>query len=136
MRIGFFGGDVQKLVEDCTVLQPTFFPSVPRLYNRIYGKLQDKFKEATGCKGSLVNGGVSSKLSKLTGGGGFSHCFYDKLVFGKVKAMLGGKVKVMLTGSAPIDGKVLNLLKVCFCCPIIEGYGMTETSGGSFTTFP
>jgi len=75
-------------------------------------------------------------MSKLVIGGGFNHCLYDKLVFGKVKAMLGGKVKAMLTGSAPIDGKVLNFLKVCFCCPIVEGYGMTETCGGSFTTFP
>jgi long-chain acyl-CoA synthetase len=136
MRIGYFSGDPLKLMEDCAILQPTFFPSVPRLYNKIYGKLIDKFKEATGIKGSLINTAVSSKLAKLQSGGGFTHCLYDKIVFNKVKAMLGGKVKVMLTGSAPIDGKVLNMLKICFCCPIIEGYGMTESSGGSLTTFP
>lgn len=39
MRAGYFSGDVTKLVEDCGVLKPTIFPSVPRLYNRIYGKI-------------------------------------------------------------------------------------------------
>jgi len=84
----------------------------------------------------LVNSAVASKIAKLDSGGGVNHCFYDKIVFKKVKAMLGGKVKVMLTGSAPIDGKVLKFLKACFCCPIIEGYGMTETCAGSLITFP
>jgi long-chain acyl-CoA synthetase len=44
---------------------------------------------------------------------------------------LGGKVRMMLTGSAPIDKTVMETLKVCFCCPFLEGYGMTETAAGS-----
>lgn len=64
------------------------------------------------------------------------HSFYDMLVFNKVKAMLGGKVKFMLTGSAPIAGDVLDFLKVCFCAHIVEGYGMTESGGGSCATYP
>jgi long-chain acyl-CoA synthetase len=41
----------------------------------------------------------------------------------------------MITASAPISGEVLNFMKICFSCPIAEGYGMTETSGGSVCTF-
>lgn len=136
MKIGFFGGNVLKLTEDCAILKPTFFPSVPRLYNKIYGRIKDKFKDATGCKAKLVNSAVTTKVANYENGKGVTHCFYDKLVFSKVKALLGGKVKVMLTGSAPIDGSVLKFLKCCFCCPIIEGYGMTETCAGSLITHP
>lgn len=117
-------------------MKPTLFPSVPRLYNKIYGRIKDKFKDAKGCKLKLVNSAVQSKLRKYEAGNGLNHCLYDKLVFSKVKALLGGKVKSMITGSAPIDGGVLKFLKVVFCCPIVEGYGMTETCAGSFTTHP
>lgn len=48
--------------------------------------------------------------------------------------MLGGSVRKMLTGSAPIDKEVLNYLKVCFSCPITEGYGLTESCGGACRT--
>lgn len=64
------------------------------------------------------------------------HACYDKLVFNKMKARLGGQVRFMITGSAPIDQTVLEYLKVCFCCPFLEGYGLTETSGGSSVTLP
>lgn len=47
VSIGFYSGDVTKLTEDAQVLKPTCFPSVPRLYNRIYSLLNAKFKSGT-----------------------------------------------------------------------------------------
>lgn len=135
MRAGFFAGNVQKLTNDIQVLKPTFFPSVPRLYNRIYSQIQAKMKEAKGMKGYLVQKAVSDKLYYLRNDQGLVHSIFDSLVFQKMKDMLGGKVRIMITGSAPISGDVLDFLKICFCCPIYEGYGMTETCAGSVTTF-
>ena len=57
------------------------------------------------------------------------------MIFNKMKYILGGKVRVMITGSAPISSDVLDFLKVCFSCPIIEGYGLTETCGSSTMTY-
>lgn len=135
MQCGFYSGDPLKLVsDDLPALQPTLFPSVPRLYNRIYGKIKDKLALATGIKKTLVDKAVASKLAGLRSSGKVTHCLWDKLVFNKVKAMLGGRVRFMITGSAPISSDVLDFLKICFCAPIAEGYGMTETSAGSVLT--
>jgi long-chain acyl-CoA synthetase len=60
---------------------------------------------------------------------------YDKYIFSKVQAMLGGQIRVIVTGSAPIDKAVMELLKVCFACPIGEGYGLTETCASTTLTF-
>lgn len=53
---------------------------------------------------------------------------WDKLIFAKLKAMLGGNVRYMVTGSAPIDPNVASFIKICFCVPMVEGYGLTETA--------
>lgn len=132
VRCGYFGGNVLKLVsDDLPMLKPTFFPSVPRLYNKIFGKLKAGVEAATGIKAWLVNKAIAAKMANLEATGAVTHGCYDKIVFKKMKALMGGNVRLMLTGSAPISGEVLNFLKICFCCPLSEGYGMTETSAGS-----
>lgn len=66
----------------------------------------------------------------------YNHSCYDALVFKKVSKILGGRVKLMITASAPISKEVLELLKVAFCCPILEAFGMSETSGATNITLP
>lgn len=51
-----------------------------------------------------------------------------------MKKRLGGRVKYCLTGSAPISKDVIDFLKICFCCPIFEGYGQTECCGAASIT--
>ena len=104
------------------------FPSVPRLYNKIYGAIQARFNALTGCKAWLLRKGLASKQANLEATGAVRHGCYDTILFGAIKNMLGGQVRQMLTGSAPIDKQVIDFLKICFSCPIQEGYGLTESS--------
>ena len=82
----------------------------------------------------LFNRGIYAKKYWLEYNGAVDNYKYDKLVFSKVKARLGGRVRVMITASAPIADNVLAFLKVAFCCPIVEAYGQTESCGASFST--
>jgi long-chain acyl-CoA synthetase len=130
-KIGYFGGDTLKIVDDCQDLQPTVFVSVPRLYNRIYDKVMAGAEAAGGIKKKLFDMALNTKLERVRTDGVVTHPIWDRIVFSKPKAILGGKVRVMLTGAAPISAQVHDALKVIFCCPIAEGYGMTESTGAS-----
>jgi long-chain acyl-CoA synthetase len=103
LKIGFYQGNPLKLIEDCATLKPVLFPSVPRLYNKIYSVLKGRFDTLTGCKRWLVDRGLAAKQANLDASGSVSHCFWDRLLFSKAAGILGGKVRWMFTGSAPID---------------------------------
>jgi len=133
-KIGYYNGNPATLTEDCQLLRPTIFPSVPRLYTRIYSTIKQKFGALKGCTAWIANKGVQSKTQALLATAATTNSCYDMLVFNKLKALLGGQVEYMVTGSAPIDMEVLNFMKVCFCCPLMEGYGLTESSGATTLT--
>lgn len=129
-----FNGDVLKLKEDLALFKPHLFASVPRLYNKFYDAIQAQFAQKSGLVKCLINKGVASKLNYLQNGVHYQHSIYDRLVFNKVKNVLGGNVRMAVTGSAPITGEVLDFLKIAFCCPILEAYGQTEGTALEFVT--
>lgn len=133
-RVSMFNGDVLKLKEDLADVQPTIFASVPRLFNRFYDLMNGKFSAQGGVKKMVLNKALRDKLSNLKNYASYTHSLFDRLLFNKTKEVFGGKARLMITGSAPISPEVLNQLKVTACCPILEGYGQTESTGGSFMT--
>ncbi|CDW76486.1 long-chain-fatty-acid--ligase 5 [Stylonychia lemnae] len=135
-RIGYYSGDPLKLLDDMQTLKPTLFPSVPRLYSKIYDRIMAGVKEKSAAQQWIFNRAVQSKLHYLQQDGSLTHKFYDTVVFKKLRDLLGGNVNLMVTGSAPIAAEVLNTLKVIFCAPIREGYGQTETSAPATLTHP
>lgn len=135
-KYGLFNGNVFKLRDDLAILKPSLFVSVPRLYNKFYDRIQAGLREAKGCKSTIASKAVNTKKKNLYKSGAYKHWLYDKLVFKKMKTVLGGNVKYMLTGSAPISSEVREFLKIAFCCPFSEGYGQTEAIAGSFVCDP
>lgn len=127
VAVGFYQGDNLKLMDDLLALRPTIFCSVPRLYNRIYAGITNAVKTSGALKERLFNVAYNSKKQAIMNGRNPSQV-WDKLVFNKIKAKLGGRVRFMGSGASPLSADVMDFLKVCFGCQVIEGYGMTETS--------
>ena len=130
--IGIFAGNVKKIKEDLAVFKPTIFISVPRLYNRFYDVIKDNVSKLEGSKKKLAEKAIKTKTENLHKNGEVTHWLWDKLVFKKIKNVLGGRVRFMVTGSAPLNMEVANFLKVAMCCPMVEGYGQTEGTGAEF----
>ncbi|CAI0460061.1 unnamed protein product [Linum tenue] len=127
VAVGFYQGDSLKLMDDLAALRPTIFCSVPRLYNRIYDGITAAVKTSGALKEKLFNAAFNSKKQALMSGRTPSP-MWDRLVFNKIKAKLGGRVRLMGSGASPLSPDVMDFLRVCFGCQVLEGYGMTETS--------
>lgn len=127
VAIGFYQGDNLKLTDDLAALRPTVFCSVPRLYNRIYASITNAVNSSSTIKQRLFNAAYKSKQQAIMNGCKPSPV-WDRLVFNKLKMKLGGRVRFMGSGASPLSPDVMDFLRVCFGCQVIEGYGMTETS--------
>ena len=63
LKFGYYCGDPLRMIrEDIPALQPTMFNSVPRVFNKLYGIIEEKLKEMTGCKRWLVEKAIRTKL--------------------------------------------------------------------------
>ncbi|GMY27461.1 long chain acyl-CoA synthetase 6, peroxisomal-like [Fagus crenata] len=127
VAVGFYQGDNLKLMDDIAALRPTLFCSVPRLYNRIYAGIMNAVKTSGGLRERLFNSAYNAKKQAILSGKNPSP-IWDKLVFNKIKARLGGRVRFMASGASPLSPDVMDFLKICFGGQVTEGYGMTETS--------
>ncbi|KDO35120.1 hypothetical protein SPRG_01187 [Saprolegnia parasitica CBS 223.65] len=132
--IGFYQGNTLKLPDDLKSLRPTIFMTVPRLLNKMYDKIVGMASSAGGLKTWVFQTALNAKLHNLQKGK-TNHALFDKSVFDKIKAKLGlDRCGVVLTGSAPLSDDVLYFFRVLLNCPVFEGYGQSECTGGSCCT--
>ncbi|KAJ6618362.1 hypothetical protein B0H10DRAFT_1947722 [Mycena sp. CBHHK59/15] len=122
------------------ILKPHFFPGVPRVLNRVYQAAMAA-GDVPGLKGNLFRKAMQTKLDKFHATGDNTHFFWDKLVFRKICAVLGGNLLLVSSGSAPISHDVVDFLNIAFGCYINEGCAVaTKTwqndAGASGTVGP
>jgi long-chain acyl-CoA synthetase len=134
-RIGFFQGDIRKLVDDMKEIKPTIFVTVPRLLNRIYSKITENIDKSSKLKKTLFKWAFANKEKEVMKGIVRNNSIYD-FAFKQIRESLGGCTKYILTGSAPISPEVLHFMRVVSGCHVLEGYGATETGGASGIQIP
>lgn len=134
-KIGFYQGDIKKLIDDMKELKPTIFCTVPRLLNRIYSKINDNLDKSPAYKKAIFKYSFAQKEKMVKKGIVRNDTMYD-FAFKTIRESLGNSVKILISGSAPISAEVLHFMRVCTGCYVMEGYGATETGGACSVQIP
>ena len=130
-RIGY-PRSLDTLIVDLKRLEPTVVVSVPRIYEKIYNGVMD----ARGIRKKLIDWAVrvADRVADLRLAGSepsgllaLQYALADRLVFGKVKAAVGGRLRFFVSGGGPL-APALNRFFYSIGLTILEGYGLTETS--------
>lgn len=116
---------------DCTVLKPTLMAAVPEIMDRINKNVMSKVQEMNCVQRTLFNLAYNYKLEQIKKGYDAPLC---NILFKKVRTLLGGNVRMMLSGGAPLSSATQRFMNICFCCPVGQGYGLTETCGAGTIT--
>ncbi len=128
----YFAESIDKLSENINEVKPTVFSVVPRLLEKVYDKIIEKGSALTGIKRKLFFWSVDLGLRyEPYGANGIWYEFQlkiaRKLIFSKWKEGLGGNLSVLVSGSAALQQRLTRVFAAAEM-PVMEGYGLTETS--------
>ncbi|RSC93191.1 AMP-dependent synthetase/ligase [Tenacibaculum singaporense] len=128
----YFAEAIDKLSENAQEIKPHVMTAVPRLYEKIYDKIYAKGADLTGIKKKLFFWAIELGLQyEPYGANGWWYekklSIARKLIFSKWQAALGGELKIMVSGSAALQPRLTRVFTAAGM-PVMEGYGLTETS--------
>jgi long-chain acyl-CoA synthetase len=133
--IAYYGGDSTQILAEVIETQPTYLPSVPRIFEKLYGAAM-KLQENAGAEDRerfrrAVELGVEVRRRRVHGesiSGEMEQAFAaaDEQIFARVRALFGGHIRLAVTGAAPIAPEILEFFYAAGV-PVLEGWGMTET---------
>jgi long-chain acyl-CoA synthetase len=134
--IVYYGGDTRRILEELVETEPTYLPSVPRIFEKLYtaatklqehGDAQDRERFA-----EAVKLGVEVRQRRERGDevpeemqSAFDQA--ESRLYARVRGLFGGHINQAITGAAPIAPEILEFFYACGV-PVLEGWGMTETT--------
>lgn len=124
----YFAESNEKLSENLKEIKPQYMTVVPRMVEKVYDAIYKRGTEAGGIKSKIFLWSLKvAEKYKIGNSKSLAHIIADKLVFSKWREGLGGNIITLVSGSAALS-KHLNTMFHAAGIPILEGYGLTETS--------
>jgi long-chain acyl-CoA synthetase len=142
--IAYWERDPMKILPNLAEVRPTYFPSVPRIFEKIYTAATSAVEKEGGLKKTVFLRAIEigRKVRALERAGkrpnpilATEYRLADKQVLSKIRALFGGRLRLAVTGAAPINPEILSFFDAAGVL-VLEGWGMTETSTASTISTP
>ena len=142
--LAYWERDPLKILPNLAELKPTYFPSVPRIFEKIYTAATSGIAKEGGVKKAVFDWSIKTgaKMREVERSGrkpGFllqrSYAFADKQVLSKIRNLFGGRIRLAVSGAAPINPEILRFFDAAGVL-VLEGWGMTETSTAATISTP
>jgi long-chain acyl-CoA synthetase len=137
-------GRVDKIVENLGIIKPTFMGAVPRIFEKVHGRITETIAEEGGFKQTLFDWAIDVGLRvsranqaghRIGAGLALQRAIADRLVFSTIRQRFGGRLRFFISGSAALDRDVAQWFDAVGTV-VLEGYGLTETSAASTLNRP
>jgi long-chain acyl-CoA synthetase len=142
--IAYWERDPLKIMPNLAELKPTYFPSVPRIFEKIYTMATSAMEKEGGLKKaifdwSIKTGGKMREVERSGRKPGLllqrKYAFADEKVLSKIRGLFGGNLRLAVSGAAPINPDILRFFDAAGVL-VLEGWGMTETSTAATISTP
>ncbi|OMJ14024.1 Long-chain-fatty-acid-CoA ligase 1 [Smittium culicis] len=119
---------VHGCLGDLEELKPTLMAGVPQVWNGIAREIMNQVNSKGPIVSRIFNAALKFKWSRMVDNPENQNWVHEGYLFSKAKQIVGGRLRLALSGGAAISPETQQLLS-CILCPIVQGYGMTETCG-------
>jgi long-chain acyl-CoA synthetase len=142
--LAYWERDPLKILPNLAELKPTYFPSVPRIFEKIYTAATSGIEKEGGLKKRIFDWAIKTgaKMREVERSGrkpGFllqrQYAFADEKVLSKIRNLFGGRIRLAVSGAAPINPEILRFFDAAGVL-VLEGWGMTETSTAATISTP